>query len=161
MALQRLVSFKNSFLYAFRGIRYCIVHERNMRFHLSAAVLVTAFSVVYGLSAPEYGSLFFAVGLVLVCETLNTAVEKAVDLASPEKHPLAAIAKDAAAGAVLFAALTSVVIGLCLFLRFPKLTDALVRIVTSPGLLILFIVLAAGGTFFTFFGDRLFRPHKQ
>lgn len=161
MFSQRFVAFKNSFLYAFRGIRYTVAHERNMRFHLSAAVLVTAFSVVYGLSAAEYGSLFFAVGLVLVCETLNTAVEKAVDLASPEKHPLAAIAKDAAAGAVLLAALTSVVIGLCLFLRFPKLTDTLLHIVTSPGLLALFIALAVTGFFFTFFGDKLFDRHKK
>ena len=160
MASKRFVSFKNSFLCAFRGIRYTIAHERNMRFHLSAAVLVTAFSVVYGLSAAEYGSLFFAIGLVLALETFNTALEKAVDLAEPERHPLAAAAKDAAAGAVLFAALTAVAVGLCLFLHFPKLTDTLVRIGTSPVLLILCVSAAAAGFFFTFFGDRLF-SHKS
>ena len=75
----RFTAFLNSFLYALRGFRYCIVHERNMRVHLSAAVLVTAFSVSYGLTAAEYGLLFFAVGLVLCAEALNTAIEKAVD----------------------------------------------------------------------------------
>jgi len=152
----KFTAFANSFLYAFRGIRYTIVHERNMRFHLSAAVLVTAFSVVYGLTALEYGMLFFAAGLVLSAEAVNTAVEKAVDLACPEHHPLAGIAKDAAAGAVLLAAMTSVVIGLCLFLHFPRLTDTFVRILTSPGLMLLFILLIAAGGCFTFLGERFF-----
>ncbi|MBR6789668.1 MAG: diacylglycerol kinase family protein [Oscillospiraceae bacterium] len=159
----RLTAFRNSFLYALRGIRYAAAHERNMRFHLSAAVLVTAFSVVYGLSAAEYGTLFFAVGLVLTAEAINTAVEKTVDLASPGRHPLAAIAKDAAAGAVLLAALTSAAVGFCLFLHFPRLTDTFLCILTTPGLLILFAALFAAGFLFTFFGDRLFKTtvHKE
>ena len=151
----RAAAFLNSFLYAFRGIRYAIAHERNMRFHLSAAVLVTAFSAVYGLSASEYGTLFFAFGLVICTEAVNTAVENAVDLVTREHHPLAGIAKDCAAGAVLLAALTAAAVGVSLFLHFPKLTDTLLTILRSPGLIVLFLALGTAGFVFTFFWDRL------
>ena len=51
-----------------------------MRFHISAAVVVTAFSLVYRLDAAQYGLLFFAIGLVMTAECINTAIEKTVDL---------------------------------------------------------------------------------
>ena len=153
----RFTAFLNSFLYALRGIRYCIVHERNMRVHLSAAVLITAFSVSYGLTAAEYGLLFFAVGLVLCAEALNTALEKAVDLVTREQRRLAAIAKDCAAGGVLLAALTAAAVGLALFLHFPKLTDTLLWILSRPALTLLYLVLLVSGVLFSFWGDKLFR----
>lgn len=120
-----------------------------MRFHISAAVLVTAFSFVYRLTAVEYGLLFFAIGLVIAAECLNTAVEAVVDLASPERRPLAKRAKDAAAGGVLIAAVASAAIGFCLFFHFPQLTDALALICTSWRLAV-FAVLLVAGTWFTF-----------
>ena len=100
-----------------------------MRFHLSAAVLVTAFSLVYGLERAEFGLLFFAIGLVVALEAINTAVERLTDLVSPGFHPLAGMAKDIAAGAVLAGAVTAAVIGCLLFLQFPRLTDTLLLIV--------------------------------
>ena len=54
-----------SFLYAFHGIRFCVKNERNMRIHLAVAVLVTAFSLVYGLTGTEYALLFLTMGAVL------------------------------------------------------------------------------------------------
>ncbi len=120
-----------------------------MRFHLSAAVLVTAFSLVYRLTAVGYGLLFFAIGLVIAAECLNTAVEASIDLISPERHPLAKLAKDAAAGGVLIAAVTSIAVGCCLFLHFPQLTDTLTLICTSWRLAV-FVLLLAAGTWFTF-----------
>lgn len=153
----RLRAFKNSFLYAFRGIRYCIKHERNMRVHLSAAVLVTAFSVCFGLTAAEYGTLFFAVGLVLCAEALNTGIERAVDLVTQEQKRLAAVAKDCAAAGVLLAALTAAAVGGTLFLRFPKLPETLYHILSTPSLLLLFILLLTASFLFSFWGDRLFK----
>jgi undecaprenol kinase len=140
--------FLKSFLYAFHGIAACI-SERNMRFHLSAAVVVTAFSLVYRLDAMGYGLLFFAIGLVLAAECINTAVEHTIDLVSPDYHPLAGKAKDAAAGGVLIAAITAVAIGLVLFFHLPRLTDTLLLIATSWRLPV-FLALIAGGGWFTF-----------
>ncbi len=140
--------FLKSFLYAGRGIALCI-RQRNMRFHISCAVWVTAFSLVYRLTAMEYGLLFFAIGLVLALEAVNTALEHLTDLVSPGYHPLAGMAKDAAAGAVLIGALTAVAVGFALFFHLPKLTDVLLLIVTSWRLAV-FGALTAAGALFTF-----------
>ena len=96
-----------SFLYAFRGIRFCIKNERNMRIHLAAAVFVTAFSLAYRLEPLGYAVLFLAMGAVISFEAVNTALEALVNLASPAYHNLARIAKDVAAGAVFIAALAA------------------------------------------------------
>ena len=83
--------------------------------------------------------------------------EAIVNLESPAYHDLARIAKDVAAGAVLIAAITAGIIGICLFLHFPKLTETLPTIVTTPWLLAVFVVLLVGGILFAFQGNRLFR----
>ena len=142
------IKFLKSFLYAGRGLKVCLA-ERNMRFHISTAVLVTAFSHAYGLSHLEYGLLFFTIGAVFSLEAVNTAIERLTDLASPQRHPLAGAAKDAAAGAVLIMAVASVVIGCCLFLHFPKLTDTLFLIMTTWRLPV-YLALIIAGYFFTF-----------
>lgn len=140
--------FFKSFLYAGRGVKASI-RQRNMRFHLSAAALVSAFALVYRLSAAEYGLLFFTIGFILAMEMANSAVEALVDLISPGYHPLAGLAKDLAAGAVLVGALASVAVGAALFLHFPKLTDTLLLILTSWRLAV-FLALIFGGYLFTF-----------
>ena len=98
-----------SFLYAFHGIRFCV------RIHLAVAVLVTAFSLVYGLTGTEYALLFLTMGAVLSAEAVNTAIEAVVNLESPSYNALARVAKDAAAGAVLLTALAACGVGCCLF----------------------------------------------
>lgn len=104
-----------SFVYAFRGITYCIAHERNMRIHLCFMVYMFGFLTVHDffeVSRTQFALLFAVCGMVLALEAVNTAIEKAVDLATKEINPLAKISKDAAAGAVLIAAIGSVAVGI-------------------------------------------------
>ena len=83
-----------------------------MQFHAGAAAAVMLLAALLRLQAGEWALLIGACVLVLSAELLNTAIEKAVDLSMPEQHPLARIAKDAAAGAVLVAAIGAALIGL-------------------------------------------------
>ena len=101
-----------SFRYAVAGLRYLVRTQPNFRLHLMAAVAVLAASVILGVSAQGTAVLVLTIALVLVAEALNTAIEAVVNLASPGLHPLAKIAKDAAAGATLIAAVMAVLVGL-------------------------------------------------
>jgi diacylglycerol kinase (ATP) len=123
-----------SFDYAIRGIVYTLRTQRNMRLHLLAAIVVFLGALALGVSGLELIALVFAVGLVFVCELMNTAVETVVDLATETYEPLAAIAKDVAAGAVLISALTAVAVGyVVLFGRVTPLAQRmLVGIRTGP-----------------------------
>ena len=103
------------FGWAGRGV---IVHFRtqeNARIHLAATVVTVAAGFFFGISRGEWIAVVLAIGLVLAAEAFNTAIEAVVDLASPEQHPLAGRAKDVAAGAVLLAAVTAVVVGVLVF----------------------------------------------
>lgn len=116
--------FLKSFVYAFRGILYCIRRERNMRFHTAAAVYVLLFSGFFSLSPAEYAVLFLTFALVMGMECVNTSIERLCDRVSPSHSPLIAFSKDAAAGAVLVSALFAVCVGICLFWRpdvFPRI----------------------------------------
>ncbi len=108
-------SIFRSFGYAFQGIISTVRKERNFRIHLVAVVLVTWVAFLYEVTAGQALVLVILFGLVLSLELINTAVEKTVDLITRERHPLAKKAKDAAAGAVLIGAITSVVSALILF----------------------------------------------
>lgn len=108
-------SFLKAFVYAWQGIFHAVRTQRNMRVHLTAVVYVTAFSFFYDLTRAEYALLALTFGAVISAELINTAIEAAVDLCSPERHSLAKTAKDAAAGAVLAAAIFAVVVGILLF----------------------------------------------
>jgi undecaprenol kinase/diacylglycerol kinase (ATP) len=90
--------------------------ERNMQIHLAVTVLVLAAMWWLDISRTERLLVFFAIGLVWAMETLNTAIEAVVDQITSVCHPLAKIAKDAAAGAVLISVITAVIIGLYVFL---------------------------------------------
>ena len=104
-----------SFGYAFEGIFTCIRKERNMKIHCVMAVLVVAAGVILGLSPVEWCICLGLFGLVMALELVNTAVEAVVDLVIGEYHPLAKIAKDTAAGAVLIAAIMAAAAGLIIF----------------------------------------------
>jgi len=101
-----------SFGHAFRGWGYVLRTQKNTWIHslLTTAVIVLAFWL--RLSAQDWAILLLAIVIVWAAEFFNTAIEAAVDLASPSEHPLAKIGKDVAAAAVLIAALTSILIGL-------------------------------------------------
>ncbi|QJC52549.1 diacylglycerol kinase family protein [Paenibacillus albicereus] len=105
--------FRDSLSDACAGIAAAIRSERNMRIHLAAGAAACALAAWLGIGPLQWAALTLAISLVLAAELMNTAVERAVDLASGGKlHPLAKVAKDAAAGAVLVCAAASAVIGL-------------------------------------------------
>jgi len=100
-----------SFVYAFRGLLVALKEEHNFRIHLVAAVLVIIAGFWLQISRTDWLWLTLAIGLVLVAEIFNTAIERLVDLKQPEQDPKAGKTKDLAAGAVLLAAITSAIIG--------------------------------------------------
>ena len=107
--------------YGFNGIFYTLRHERNMVIHFLVMILVIIAGIVFKITFVEWGICFVLFALVLSLELMNTALENVVDLVTEEKKAKAKIAKDAAAGAVLVAAIFSVIIGISIFL--PRLLN--------------------------------------
>ena len=101
-----------SFRFAFAGVRLMLLSQPNARLHAGATLLVVIVGSWLGLGRVEWALLVLVMGLVWVAESINTAIEAVVDLASPELHPLAKRAKDVAAAAVLAGALTAIIVGL-------------------------------------------------
>ncbi|MBO8158673.1 diacylglycerol kinase family protein [Thermosyntropha sp.] len=108
-------SLKESFTYAISGLKKTVISERNMKIHLSAAVCAVLLGFVLRINRTEWGLLLLTICIVIVAETLNTAIERTVDLVTENYHPLAREAKNIAAGAVFFSALIAVIIGLIVF----------------------------------------------
>ncbi|MGM1046574.1 MAG: diacylglycerol kinase family protein [Bacillota bacterium] len=108
-------SLRSTFNCAVQGIIHAFKAERNMKIHTAAAVVVFTAAALLGLTPIRWLFLGLAVTLVITAELINTAVEAVVDLVSPDVHPLARIAKDTAAGAVLITALFAVVVGIMVF----------------------------------------------
>jgi diacylglycerol kinase len=111
-----------SFGYAFKGIFFVFKTQHNIWIHSLAIIVVLTAGFIFKLNAPEWGLVVLAIGLVLVSEMINTAIEWLVDLVSPDYSEKAGLIKDVAAGAVLIAALISVIIGIIIFL--PKISKA-------------------------------------
>lgn len=105
-----------SFQHAFRGVGLVVRSQPNAWIHAAATVGVVALGWWTRLAAWEWCALVLAIGLVWVAEALNTALEFLADEVSLEKRELIGKAKDVGAAAVLLAAITSVVIGLLVFL---------------------------------------------
>ncbi len=101
-----------SMRYAIRGLRLMLRSQHNAWLHAVASCCVLMVGGYYVLSAAEWCWITLAIMSVWTAEALNTALELLADVASPEFHPLVGKAKDVAAGAVLLAALGSVIIGL-------------------------------------------------
>ncbi len=108
-------SFLMSFVYAWRGLLYAVRTQRNMRIHVAIALCAIILGVVLHISPVEFAMVFVAITLVFIAEMFNTVAEACVDLVTHTYHPLARIAKDVAAGAVLLNAMLAVVIGLLVF----------------------------------------------
>ena len=106
------VKIIRSFYFAFAGVAYLFRTQRNARIHFVVGTVACLLAFWLGVSRVEWAVLVFTIALVLILEGLNTAVELAIDLASPNVHPLAKAAKDLAAGMVLVAAIASVAVGL-------------------------------------------------
>ncbi len=108
--------FITSFHYAFGGLWYALRTQRNMRVHVLIALIAIVLGIILRISAVEFALVFVAIAGVFIAEMFNTVIELCVDLASPDYHPLAKIAKDVSAGAVLLSAMLSIVIGLFVFI---------------------------------------------
>jgi diacylglycerol kinase len=110
-----LAKFIAAFGFAFSGLWHAIRSQVNMKVHLALAVIAIALGIVLHISAVEFALIFVAIAGVLIAEMFNTVIELCVDLASPSYHPMARIAKDVAAGAVLLSAIMAVIIALFVF----------------------------------------------
>lgn len=119
----RMKRLFKSFGFALQGIASALQSEMNLRIHLLVSFGVVVFGIALDISLYEWMLCLLCMMVVIALELFNTAIERVVDLLSPEKQPLARVAKDAAAGAVFWAALLSFVIGVLIFL--PKIIDML------------------------------------
>jgi len=107
-----------SLRYAFRGMLMLIRSEHSIMVQISVAVVMTFVGLWLDISKTEWLFQILAIGLVLVAESLNTAVEKLCDFVHPEYNKRIGFIKDVAAGAVSFAAITAIIIGM--FIYLPK-----------------------------------------
>ena len=104
-----------SFNYAIEGVIHVLRTQRNMRIHFAVAVAVIVGAVAVGVSKIELIALLLAITFVLVAEMINTAIEGAIDAATTSFDPMAKLAKDIAAGAVLIASVNAVAVGYLVF----------------------------------------------
>lgn len=111
--------FFKSFVYAFQGIVSAFKTEQNLSVQTIVGILAIGLGFFLKLSTVEFVIVILTCGLVMALELVNTAIEYVVDMAMPEIHPLAKIAKDVAAGAVLITAITAFIVGLIVYL--PKI----------------------------------------
>lgn len=105
----------NSFKFAFMGIVQAYKGEQNLKIHTVMAILVIVCGFIFKITYSEWLACLILIGLVLMAEFFNTAIEYTVDLVSPEIHPLAKAAKDTASAGVLMIAIIAAVIGLIIF----------------------------------------------
>ena len=115
MSRQPSTSLFQSFNFAAEGIVHAVRTQRNLWIHFAVAVAVLVAAIGFGATKLELAVLLLAITFVLVAELVNTAVEATVDVASTSFDPMAKIAKDIAAGAVLIAALNAVAVGYLVF----------------------------------------------
>lgn len=114
-------SFKkqlNSFTFAWKGILTCAGHEQNITFHLIAAIIVLAAGFCFGISRTEWMVVMLCIGTVIAAELFNSAIERLVDMVSPEWQKIAGEVKDIAAGAVLITAIAAAIVGMIVFLPY-------------------------------------------
>lgn len=107
----RAENLLKSFGYAFTGIWYSIRTQRNAKIHIVIAIILLSLAVFLKCSTADIAILVLTFGTIFAIEMSNTAIEAIVDLVSPDIHPLAKIAKDVAAGAVLVVALAEAAVG--------------------------------------------------
>jgi diacylglycerol kinase (ATP) len=112
---RRSLSLIESFNYAIEGLIHVLRTHRNMRIHFAVAIAVLVAAVWKGVNRFELIALLLAITFVLVTEMINSAIEQAIDLSTTSFDPLAKLAKDIAAGAVLIAAVNAVAVGYLVF----------------------------------------------
>jgi diacylglycerol kinase (ATP) len=115
MTHRRAQTILQSFNFAFEGIIHVLRTQRNMRIHFLAAVVVLVAALAVGVSKLELIALLLAIAFVFITEMINSALEQAIDVATTSFDPLAKLAKDIAAGAVLIATVNAIAIGYLVF----------------------------------------------
>lgn len=111
-----MTDFFKSFLFAAKGIRTLFASERNFRIQVAIAFFVILLGLIFQLTLTEWALVVLAIGLVLVAEAINTAIEKLADIVRPEQHSGIGVVKDVAAAGSLLAAIAAAVTGLLVFL---------------------------------------------
>src|SRR5215207_51586 len=151
LVAQRTPAVFQSFNYAFEGVIHALRTQRNMRIHFAVAAAVLVLAFIYDVTRLELSALMIAIAFVLIAEMVNTAVEATIDLSTPSFDPLAKIAKDLAAGAVLIASVNAIAVGYLVLadrLKRPsarlvnELGDAPVNLTVIALVLTLIIVIA-------------------
>lgn len=107
-----------SFGYAGKGLWSFIGKEHNAWIHCAAIVVVTVAGFYFGISPTEWTAVVVCFGMVLAAEGFNTAIERLVNLVSPDKHSIAGDVKDIAAAAVLICAITAAIVGAIIFIPY-------------------------------------------
>jgi diacylglycerol kinase (ATP) len=152
----RSPSVLQSFNFAFEGIIHVLRTQRNMRIHFLIAAGVLIAALIVGVSRLELVVLFMAISFVLIAEMINSALEAGIDVATTSFDPLAKLAKDIAAGAVLIATVNAVAVGYLVFvdrLKDPssraidRLRDAPTEITLIA--LVLTVILVIGAKAYT------------
>jgi len=134
MSARRAPTVIDSFNYAFEGIIHVLRTQRNMRIHLAIGVVVIVLALVVNVTKFELIALLISITFVLIAEMLNSAVEGAVDIATTSFDPMAKLAKDIAAGAVLIAAMNAIAVGYLVFANkvANRSADVLDRLRNAP-----------------------------
>jgi diacylglycerol kinase (ATP) len=115
VSARRPPSLLQSFNYAIEGFIHVLRTHRNMRIHFAVAIAVLVAALWVGVNRVELITLILAIAFVLIAEMVNSAIEAAIDVATTSFDPLAKLAKDVAAGAVMIAAVTAVAVGYLVF----------------------------------------------
>lgn len=141
--MQDLKKFIKGFKYAGEGVVNTIITERNMRVHIVCMIYmysILALTDWFTLTRGDWALIFIANAIVLSGELVNTALESVVNLVSPDYHPLAKKAKDAAAGAVLVGAIFAVCVGLCVLFQKDAFIAMFNYFKTHTAMLIVFVI---------------------
>jgi diacylglycerol kinase (ATP) len=115
MSARRAPSILDSFNFAFEGIIHVLRTQRNMRIHFAIAVIVIVVALIIDVTKLELIALLISITFVLIAEMINTALEGAIDIATTSFDPMAKLAKDIAAGAVLLASVNAIAVGYLVF----------------------------------------------
>jgi diacylglycerol kinase (ATP) len=148
---RRRIPLVESFNYAVEGIIHVLRTHRNMRIHFVAAAAVLILALWIGVDRIELVVLLLAIAFVLIAEMVNSAIEAAIDVATSSFDPLAKLAKDIAAGAVLIASINAIAVGYLVFSGhvnesttnfFDRLRDAPIKLTIIALILVIIIVIA-------------------
>jgi len=132
----------DSFNYAIEGIIYAVRTQRNMRIEMVATLIVLAACFFYNISKIEMLILTVTISMVIMAELINTAIEATIDMKSNYYHPLAKVAKNTAAGAVLVTAINSVIVGYVIFWNKLKyISFKMVGVIRNTDSYMIFLVL--------------------